>query len=166
MVWRPFYFANLVIDPKNPDRLFKPDFALIQSFDGGKSFANTGGGTHGDHHVIWIDPTDTAHVITGDDGGLWQSYDGGNKWWKQNNLPVSQFYHVSLDEADPFRVYGGLQDNSSWVGDSAYPGGVTNQRWENMNVANAIATVSSASGAPCNGGNGGRCSGEAAIGSP
>jgi len=132
MVWRPFYFANLVIDPKNPDRLFKPDFALIQSFDGGKSFANTGGGTHGDHHVIWIDPTDTAHVITGDDGGLWQSYDGGNKWWKQNNLPVSQFYHVSLDEADPFRVYGGLQDNSSWVGDSAYPGGVTNQRWENM----------------------------------
>ncbi|HEY6942109.1 WD40/YVTN/BNR-like repeat-containing protein [Dokdonella sp.] len=132
MVWRPFYFANLVIDPKNPDRLFKPDFALIQSLDGGKSFANTGGGTHGDHHVIWIDPTDTAHVITGDDGGLWQSYDGGNKWWKQNNLPISQFYHVSVDGADPFRVYGGLQDNSSWVGDSAYPGGVTNQRWENM----------------------------------
>ncbi|MGN6521179.1 MAG: WD40/YVTN/BNR-like repeat-containing protein [Dokdonella sp.] len=132
MVWRPFYFANLVIDPKNPDRLFKPDFALIQSLDGGKSFANTGGGTHGDHHVIWIDPTDTAHVITGDDGGLWQSFDGGNKWWKQNNLPISQFYHVSLDDADPFRVYGGLQDNSSWVGDSAYPGGITNQRWENM----------------------------------
>ncbi|HEU4664822.1 MAG TPA: hypothetical protein VFS55_12415 [Dokdonella sp.] len=132
MVWRPFYFANLVIDPNNPDRLFKPDLALIQSLDGGKSFANTGGGTHGDHHVIWIDPTDTAHVITGDDGGLWQSYDGGNKWWKQNNLPISQFYHVSLDDADPFRVYGGLQDNSSWVGDSEYPGGITNQRWENM----------------------------------
>lgn len=132
MVWRPFYFANLVVDPKNPDRLFKPDFALIQSLDGGKSFANTGGGTHGDHHVIWIDPTDTAHVITGDDGGLWQSYDGGNKWWKQNNLPISQFYHVSLDNDDPFHVYGGLQDNSSWVGDSAYPGGITNQRWENM----------------------------------
>ena len=65
------------------------------SLDGGKSFANVGGGTHGDHHDVWIDPTDTQHVITGDDGGLWQSYDGGNKWWKQNNLPVSQFYHVS-----------------------------------------------------------------------
>ena len=78
------------------------------------------------------DDAHTQHVITGDDGGLWQSYDGGNKWWKQNNLPVSQFYHVSVDQADPFHVYGGLQDNSSWVGDSAYPGGVTNSRWENM----------------------------------
>jgi photosystem II stability/assembly factor-like uncharacterized protein len=132
MVWRPFYFAHLTVDPKNPDRLFKPDLNLIQSLDGGKSFANVGGGTHGDHHDIWIDPTDTQHVITGDDGGLWQSYDGGNKWWKQNNLPISQFYHVSVDQADPFRVYGGLQDNSSWVGDSQYPGGITNSRWENM----------------------------------
>lgn len=132
MVWRPFYFAHLTVDPKNPDRLFKPDLNLIQSLDGGKSFANVGGGTHGDHHDIWIDPTDTQHVITGDDGGLWQSYDGGNKWWKQNNLPISQFYHVSVDNADPFRVYGGLQDNSSWVGDSQYPGGITNSRWENM----------------------------------
>ena len=132
MVWRPFYFANLVVDPKNPDRVFKPDLSLIQSLDGGKSFANVGGGSHGDHHDIWIDPTDTQHVISGDDGGLWQSYDGGNKWWKQNNLPVSQFYHVSVDNSDPFHVYGGLQDNSSWVGDSAYPGGITNSRWENM----------------------------------
>jgi photosystem II stability/assembly factor-like uncharacterized protein len=132
MVWRPFYFANLIVDPTNPERLFKPDLALIQSQDGGKSFANVGGGTHGDHHVVWIDPTDVQHVITGDDGGLWQSYDGGNKWWKQNNLPVSQFYHVSVDASDPFHVYGGLQDNSAWVGDSAYPGGITNQRWENM----------------------------------
>jgi len=132
MVWRPFYFANLVVDPTNPDRLFKPDFNLIQSLDGGKSFANVSNGTHGDHHDIWIDPTDTKHVVTGDDGGLWQSYDGGNKWWKQNNLPVSQFYHVSIDESDPFHVYGGLQDNSSWMGDSAYPGGISNSRWENM----------------------------------
>ncbi len=122
MVWRPFYFANLIVDPKNPDRLFKPDLNLIQSLDGGKSFANVGGGTHGDHHDVWIDPTDTQHVISGDDGGLWQSYDGGNKWWKQNNLPVSQFYHVSIDQSDPFHVYGGLQDNSSWVGDSAVSG--------------------------------------------
>ena len=131
MVWRPFYFANLRVDPSNPDRLFKPDLRLIMSQDGGKSFANVGGGTHGDHHVVWIDPSNTQHVITGDDGGLWQSYDGGNKWWKQNNLPVSQFYHVSLDDADPFHVYGGLQDNACWIGDSAYPGGVSNSRWEN-----------------------------------
>jgi len=132
MVWRPFYFANLIIDPSNPDRLFKPDLGLIQSLDGGKSFSGSGGGTHGDHHIVWIDPSNTKHVITGDDGGLWQSYDGGNKWWKQNNLPVSQFYHVSVDDMDPFHVYGGLQDNACWIGDSAYPGGITNGQWENI----------------------------------
>ena len=132
MVWRPFYFAALYVDPSNPDRVFKPDLGLIMSNDGGKSFAGVGGGTHGDHHIVWIDPSNPQHIYTGDDGGLWQSHDGGNKWWKQNNLPVSQFYHVSVDAADPFQVYGGLQDNSSWVGQSEYPGGITNAQWENM----------------------------------
>jgi photosystem II stability/assembly factor-like uncharacterized protein len=132
MVWRPFYFANLIVDPANPDRLFKPDLALIQSLDGGRTFANVGGGAHGDFHDVWIDPKNTQNVIAGDDGGLWFSRDGGNRWWKANNLPVSQFYHVSVDNDDPYHVYGGLQDNSSWVGDSSYPGGITNSRWENM----------------------------------
>ena len=132
MVWRPFYFASLVIDPTNPERLFKPDLRLAVSNDGGKSFSDVGGGSHGDHHVQWIDPSNPQHIFTGDDGGLWQSFDGGNRWWKQNNLPVSQFYHVSLDDADPYHVYGGLQDNACWIGDSAYPGGITNSRWENV----------------------------------
>src|SRR5947207_7940988 len=134
MVWRPFYFANLIVDPKNPDRIFKPDGALILSEDGGKSFAAIGGfvGAHGDVHDVWIDPTNPQNVFAGDDGGIWYSYNGGSKWWKGDNLPVSQFYHVSLDDNDPYRVYGGLQDNSSWVGDSQYPGGITNSRWENM----------------------------------
>jgi photosystem II stability/assembly factor-like uncharacterized protein len=134
MVWRPFYFANLIVDPKNPDRLFKPDGALIASDDGGKSFAVVGGfvGTHGDAHDVWIDPTNTQVVFVGDDGGMWYSYNGGSKWWKGGNLPVSQFYHVSLDDNDPYRVYGGLQDNSSFVGESQYPGGITNAQWENM----------------------------------
>lgn len=132
MVWRPFYFANLIVDPQNPERVFKPDLNLIQSLDGGKSFANVGGGTHGDSHVVWIDPRNTRRIIVGDDGGLWYSQDGGNKWWKADNLPVSQFYHVSVDNADPYHVYGGLQDNACWVGDSSYPGGITNAQWENF----------------------------------
>ena len=134
MVWRPFYFANLIVDPKNPDRLFKTDGSLIVSEDGGKSFSVVGGfqGAHGDAHDVWIDPANSASRIRGDDGGMWYSYDGGNKWWKGENLPVSQFYHVSVDEKDPYQVYGGLQDNSCWVGDSRYPGGITNHRWENM----------------------------------
>jgi photosystem II stability/assembly factor-like uncharacterized protein len=132
MVWRPFYFANLIVDPQNPDRLFKTDGDLIQSGDGGKTFSSAGGGAHGDFHDVWIDPTDPRLVITGDDGGLWFSKDGGNRWWKANNLPVSQFYHVSVDNEDPYRVYGGLQDNSSWVGASSFPGGIANAQWENM----------------------------------
>jgi photosystem II stability/assembly factor-like uncharacterized protein/outer membrane lipoprotein-sorting protein len=132
MVWRPFYFANLIVDPKDENKLYKPDLNLIASNDGGKSFSTISGATHGDHHVLWIDRDNTDHLIAGDDGGLWYSYDGGNRWWKADNLPVSQFYHVSVDDDLPYHVYGGLQDNSSWVGDSEYPGGITNSRWESM----------------------------------
>ncbi|HET7755629.1 MAG TPA: hypothetical protein VFK87_00080 [Steroidobacteraceae bacterium] len=134
MVWRPFYFANLVVDPKNARRVFKTDGNLILSEDGGRSFSVVGGfqGMHGDVHDVWFDPANSQHIFAGDDGGLWISYDGGNKWWKTDNLPISQFYHVSVDNADPYHVYGGLQDNSSWVGDSEYPGGITSSRWENM----------------------------------
>ncbi len=132
VVWRPFYFARLVIDPVNADRLFKPDLSLIVSDDGGRSFTNTSGGSHGDWHDLWIDPSNPKHIIGGDDGGLWTSFDGGSRWWKFNNLPISQFYHVSVDDKDPYNLYGGLQDNSSWVGPSSYPGGITNQRWENL----------------------------------
>ena len=134
MVWRPFYFANLIVDPKNARRVFKTDGALILSEDGGRSFSTIGGfsGAHGDVHDVFVDPADSQHVFAADDGGLWISYDGANKWWKTDNLPISQFYHVSLDDADPYHVYGGLQDNSAWVGDSAYPGGITSSRWENM----------------------------------
>ncbi|MCA1593231.1 MAG: sialidase [Acidobacteria bacterium] len=132
MIWRPFYFANLIVDPKDENKVYKPDLSLIVSNDGGKSFSNISGGAHGDFHDVWINPDNTDHLIAGDDGGLWYSYDGGNRWWKAQNLPVSQFYHVSVDMDRPYHVYGGLQDNSSWVGDSQFPGGITNSRWENM----------------------------------
>ncbi len=132
MVWRPFYFGNLIVDPKDENTVYKPCGGLIMSTDGGKSFSGISGGAHGDFHDVWVDPDNTNHLITGDDGGVWYSYDEGNNWWKAQNLPISQFYHVSVDMADPYHVYGGLQDNSVWVGDSAYPGGITNSRWENL----------------------------------
>ncbi len=132
MVWRPFYFANLIVDPKDENKVYKPDLGLIMSSDGGKSFSGISGGTHGDVHTVWIDSEETNHLITGDDGGVWYSYDGGNYWWKAQNLPISQFYHVSVDMDDPYHVFGGLQDNSVWVADSSYPGGITNSRWENL----------------------------------
>jgi photosystem II stability/assembly factor-like uncharacterized protein len=132
MVWRPFYFGRIEVDPKDPKRLFKMGYSITVSEDGGRSFSNAAGASHGDWHDIWINPTDTKYIVGGDDGGLWYSYDGANRWWKANNLPVSQFYHVSADNKDPYQVYGGLQDNSSWVGDQEYPGGITNNRWENL----------------------------------
>jgi photosystem II stability/assembly factor-like uncharacterized protein len=132
MVWRPFYYARLVVDPTNPNRLFKPDLNVVVSEDGGRSFAQTGGNAHGDWHDLWIDPQNPKHVIGGDDGGAWVAWDGGTRWNRLNNLPISQFYHVSVDGKDPYQVYGGLQDNSSWVGDSAFPGGITNDRWTNL----------------------------------
>jgi len=132
MVWRPFYFANLIVDPRNENKVYKPDLTLIMSEDGGKSFSGIGNGAHGDFHDVWVDPDATDRLIAGDDGGVWYSYDGGNTWWKGNNLPISQFYHVSVDQADPYHVFGGLQDNSVWMGDSQYPGGISNSRWENV----------------------------------
>ena len=82
MVWRPFYFGRMVVDPKNPDRVFKMGYSMIVSDDGGKSFANATDATHGDWHDLWINPTDAKHMVGGDDGGLWTSYDGGNRWVK------------------------------------------------------------------------------------
>ncbi|MGA2133519.1 MAG: sialidase [Bryobacteraceae bacterium] len=130
-VWRPFYFANLIVDPKDENKVFKVDGPLLLSVNGGRSFSAVAN-AHGDFHDVWIDPGNPNSMFTGDDGGLWRSLDGGTRWEHLMNLPVSQFYHVSADNAEPYRVYGGLQDNSCWVGDSSYPGGVSNARWENM----------------------------------
>ena len=131
MIWRPFYFSNIIVDPKDENKIFKVDGPLLLSVDGGRSFSATAN-AHGDYHTVWIDPANTNLVYTGDDGGMWASLDGGARWSHQMNLPVSQFYHVSVDDHDPYRVYGGLQDNSTWVADSSYPGGITNSRWENI----------------------------------
>ncbi|HEV3206030.1 MAG TPA: glycosyl hydrolase [Terriglobales bacterium] len=132
VVWRPFYFGNLIVDPKDENKIFKPDGPLLLSVNGGQSFSVVSGSAHGDFHDVWIDPSNPNVVYAGDDGGLWRSEDGGTRWKHQLNLPVAQFYHVSVDNADPYHIYGGLQDNSDWVGDSSYPGGVSNSRWENM----------------------------------
>src|SRR5437660_1582640 len=132
VIWRPFYFGNLTVDPKDENKIFKPDLLLLLSVNGGRSFSAVSQAAHGDFHDVWIDPSNSNIVYAGDDGGLWRSEDGGTRWKHQINLPVSQFYHVSVDNDDPYHVYGGLQDNSSWVGDSSYPGGVSYSRWENM----------------------------------
>ena len=114
MVWRPFYFANLIVDPKDRTAYSRP---TAPDFQRGRrqELRAVGGfnGAHGDFHDVWIDPNKSQHVITGDDGGLWYSYDGANKWWKPR-ICRSRSSITSASIRHPYHVYGGLQDNSSW----------------------------------------------------
>lgn len=134
VVIRPFYFAHLVVDPSNFDRVYKPGLSLTLSEDGGKTFAGSGfgGGPHSDFHAVWINPKDPEQVVVGTDGGVYISEDRASHWRLCPNLPVGQFYHVSYDMKWPYNVYGGLQDNGSWVGPSRHAGGIPNRLWSSL----------------------------------
>jgi photosystem II stability/assembly factor-like uncharacterized protein len=129
---RPFYFALLLVDPKDHNRLYKPGFSLGMSPDSGKSVTSIGGGVHSDLHALWINPSDPTHMLLGTDGGIYTTFDRGGTWRFLNNIPVSQFYHVSYDFERPYNVYGGLQDNGSWMGPSRSPNGIGNREWKNL----------------------------------
>jgi photosystem II stability/assembly factor-like uncharacterized protein len=130
---RPFYFSVLVVDPTDAKRIYRPTFNLSISVDGGKSFTEPNfesGWVHSDHHAIWIDPNNPSYILLGTDGGVYLSLDKGYNWRFLNNLPVSQFYHVSFDNENPYNVIGGLQDNGSWFGPSKSPNGIKNADWK------------------------------------
>jgi photosystem II stability/assembly factor-like uncharacterized protein len=132
---RPFYFSNIVADPVDSARIYKPGFILLVSNNGGKIFqgaAVEGGAYHVDIHALWISPKDNGILYMGTDGGIYLSVDKGNTWRQIKNLPVSQFYHVSLDMAKPYNVYGGLQDNGSWKAPSQKPGGIQSSDWQTI----------------------------------
>ena len=132
VVSRPFYFSCLVIDPKDPKRVYRPGYGFSYSDDGGYSFADGGGNVHGDHHALWINPNYTNQMYLGTDGGLYISNDRGANWLMLSSLPVSQFYHVTYDMKEPYNVYGGLQDNQSWYAPSQSAGGIENSDWKNI----------------------------------
>ena len=130
---RPFYFADLYVDPVRPDRVYSLWSLISVSDDGGKTFEIIAPFTaaHPDHHAMWIHPDDPAHIIAGNDGGVVISRDRGSSWRFIQNLPLAQFYHVHVDMDVPYNVYGGLQDNGSWRGPSAVwgSGGIRNHMW-------------------------------------
>lgn len=136
VTFRPFYFSELVIDPSDADRVYKPGYTLGVSRDAGKTFGGGVGGfdasIHPDHHALWVDPDDPNHLLLGTDGGVYVSHDRAAHWRFVGALPVSQFYHVSVDDAEPYNVYGGLQDNGSWRGPSRSAGGVQNKDWQSI----------------------------------
>jgi len=127
---RPFYFSRMAVDPNDFDTIYKVSWSLGVSEDGGKTFQGTGGSVHSDVHDVWIDPTDNHRIFIGTDGGAYLSTDRGNRWLHMRNLPISQPYHVSVDNAVPYRVYTGLQDNGSWMAPSRGNGGVTACDWK------------------------------------
>ena len=127
------YYTELIPDPKNKEKIYSMDVWMQVSNDGGKSWANVGEDMkHIDNHAIWIDPDDTEHLLVGCDGGLYESWDAGRNWDFKANLPVTQFYKVSVDNAEPFyNIYGGTQDNFSLGGPSRTisGNGIANSQW-------------------------------------
>ncbi len=130
---QPMYYATLVADPFNPQRVYSMDVTTQVSDDGGATWRGLGERSkHGDNHVLWIDPKNPEHYLNGNDGGLYQSWDGGGTWTFFANLPLGQFYDVDVDDAIPFyHVCGGTQDNASVCGPSATRSnnGILNSDW-------------------------------------
>lgn len=117
---RPFYFSVVRSDPTDEKTLYSLGINLYRSTDGGKTFSPQGinNGMHADHHDLWINPRNGRHMIAGTDGGVYVTYDRGANWEHLDHLALGQFYHVTVDNRHPYRVYGGLQDNGSWGGPS------------------------------------------------
>ena len=134
---RPFYYSELYVDPSNENRIWNLWSYVSKSEDGGKTFRTIldyGKGVHPDHHAFWIHPNDPKYLIDGNDGGVNISRDGGKNWRFVTNLPVGQFYHVNIDMDYPYNIYGGMQDNGSWIG-PAYVlknGGIRNADWREV----------------------------------
>lgn len=130
---RPFYFSRIVVDPRNPDVVVKAGLSGSISRDGGRTFKNLGP-MHSDIHDIVFDIRNSDILYVATDGGIYRSWDGGTTMEIVENIPVSQFYHVSVDDEEPYNVYGGLQDNGSWFGPSSSPGGVEAKDWVRVGV--------------------------------
>jgi photosystem II stability/assembly factor-like uncharacterized protein len=114
---RPMYYSQLRVDPTNADRVWMLDAYLFRSIDGGKTFSSdsTGEGIHVDHHAMWIDPSNPGHMVLGNDGGLYITRDYARSWRYIDNLPIGQYYDISVDDQEPYYIYGGLQDNGTWA---------------------------------------------------
>jgi photosystem II stability/assembly factor-like uncharacterized protein len=146
---RPFYFAEIYVDPQNEDRIYTLHTNLTVSNDAGKTFTNItpGSRVHSDHHALWIHPTDGSYLIDGNDGGIAISHDRGKTWRFVENLPLGQYYHINVDMEIPFNVYGGMQDNGSWRGPSDVweNGGIRNWHWNEVGFGDGFATLVDAS---------------------
>jgi photosystem II stability/assembly factor-like uncharacterized protein len=129
---RPMYFSQIRVDPNNDQRLWVAGVTMQYSDDGGKTWTqNFSRAPHADTHAIWIYPNDSNHLLMGNDGGINITYDRGKSWDYANTAPIGQFYELGVDNARPYKICGGLQDNNAWCGPSMSfnPRGITNDDW-------------------------------------
>lgn len=142
---RPMYYSQVRVDPAHADRIWILGTNIHKSIDGGRTFTtdSTGDRIHVDHHALWIDPADGSHMLLGNDGGLYFTYDGARNWDFIDNLPIGQFYDIDIDDRDPYFVYGGTQDNGTWgVPVRTYNGvGITNADVINIAYGDGFFTV-------------------------
>ncbi len=139
---RPMYFSQVRIDPTDDHRIWVLGVEIFSSDDGGHTFFQNFV-PHSDHHALWIDPSNPNHVLTGCDGGINVTWDGGKKWDFIDNIDIGQFYHVGFDMETPYHVLGGLQDNASWTGPSAVRAdiGIGNFDWMNIGSGDGFVTL-------------------------
>lgn len=141
--FRPFYYSDVFVDPSDHNTLFTLSGALAKSTDGGRSFERIARDVHGDHQSLWIDPANGEHVLSGSDGGMQESNDGGANFHIFRNFSLAQFYHIFVDDRDPYYVCGGLQDNGNWCGPSQInePRGIMPGEWYTVSGGDGFFTV-------------------------
>ena len=137
---RPFYFSRIVVDPRDENVIVKGGLYGSISRDGGKTFKSLGS-MHSDIHDIAYSIKDSDIMYVGTDGGVYRSWDGGTNMEIVEDLPLSQFYHISVDDETPYNVYGGLQDNGSWYGPSSSPGGVEARDWNSVGYGDGFRVL-------------------------
>jgi len=141
--FRPFYYSDVFVDPSDHNTLFTLSGGMARSTDGGRTFERIAQDVHGDHQALWIDPADGSHVLSGSDGGYQVSYDGGDNFHIMRNVSLAQYYHVFVDDRDPYYVCGGLQDNGNWCGPSQTnePRGIMAGEWYTVSGGDGFYTV-------------------------
>lgn len=143
---RPMYYSHIYIDPNNEELVYVIGQDVFKSQDGGDNFValptspTYDVGVHSDHHSLWLDPSDVDHFYLGGDGGLHETWDGGLTFRKLKNLPIGQFYAIGLDNRMPYRIYGGMQDNHSWMGPNATRHwlGILNGDWQQIGFGDGM----------------------------
>lgn len=139
---RPFYYSQVRVDPRDPERVYWSSTPVNVSDDGGYTIGTTTNGIHVDHHAMWIDPVDPERMVVGNDGGIGVTFDKGGNWLFPNTMALGQFYEVSYGMEVPYTVCGGLQDNGSWCGPSRRRSGdITNYMWATVGGGDGFYTL-------------------------